>query len=175
MEEQKENLTDAQKNKNFSKSLNQDEYQRLVLFFATELPKLVLKVCQVKEFPNVDKLVQQAKFKGAKIGSNNQFSLKSAFPGINKKHQNLLKSFASNYNRLLNHYSSTEPGAQVVTQMLQVLLSQGSDCVKCCLPFRVYAKKLANNCARIAVLYSQVDSKSIMLAFNTVRSLIMWI
>jgi len=68
MEEQKENLTDAQKNKNFSKSLSQDEYQRLVVFFSTELPKLALKVCQVKDFPNVDKLVQQAKYKGAKIG-----------------------------------------------------------------------------------------------------------
>ena len=58
--------------------------------------------------------------------------------------------------------------------MLEVLLSQGTDCIKCCLPFRVYTKKLANNCARIAVLYSQVESKAIMLAFNTVRSLIMW-
>ena len=58
--------------------------------------------------------------------------------------------------------------------MLAILLSNGADCTKCCLPFRVYAKKLANNCAKIAVLYSQVEGSAIILAFSTLRSLIMW-
>ena len=79
-----------------------------MIFFASELPKLALKLCQVRDFPNVDKLIQQAKFKGAKLGGENSFTVKSAFPSINKKHQNLLKSFASNYNRLLTYYSTAD-------------------------------------------------------------------
>jgi len=43
-EETKE-LTDAEKNKKFSQSLSPEEFQRLVQFFATELPKLALKLC----------------------------------------------------------------------------------------------------------------------------------
>jgi len=49
------------------------------------VPKLALKVCQIKEFPNVDKLIQQAKFKGIKLGANPQFSMKAAYPGLGKK------------------------------------------------------------------------------------------
>lgn len=43
-EETKE-LTDAEKNKKFSQSLSPEEFQRLVQFFSTELPKLALKLC----------------------------------------------------------------------------------------------------------------------------------
>ena len=164
--------TEADKNKKFSQSLQPAEYQRLVHFFANELPTLALKLCSVKEFPNVDKLVQAAKFKNVKLGSNTQFNLKNAYPGVNKKHQNLLKAYASNFNRLLAHYSSE--GLDIQSEMLAVLFSNGQDSVKCCLPFRVYTKKLANNCAKVAVLYSQVQPNAIILAFNTLRSLVMW-
>ena len=58
--------------------------------------------------------------------------------------------------------------------MIAVLLSNGASAVKCCLPFRVYTKKLANNCAKISVLYGQVELNAILLSFNTLRSLIMW-
>jgi len=128
----------------------------------------------VRDFPSVDKMIQSAKFKGVKIGAGQQFSLKSAFPGINKKNQNLLKSYASNFNRLLTHYSAVDPGQDAHSEMLSLLLESGADSVKCCLPFKVYTKKLANNCAKVAVLYSQVNSKAIILAFNTVRSLVLW-
>lgn len=58
--------------------------------------------------------------------------------------------------------------------MLAVLFSNGSDVTRCCLPFKVYTKKLANSCAKVAVLYSQVKQNAIILTFNTLRSLIMW-
>ena len=58
--------------------------------------------------------------------------------------------------------------------MLSVLFCNGSDATRCCLPFKVYTKKLANNCARVSVLYGQVDQSAIILAFSTLRSLIMW-
>ena len=155
MEDQEESkLTDAQKHKKFSQSLQPEEYQRLVHFFANEVPKLALKLCQVKEFPNVDKLVQAAKFKGSKLGTNNQFSLKSAYPGLGKKHQNLLKSIASNFNRLLNYFMTESH--EIQSGMLEVLFSNGADITKCCLPFKVYTKKLANNCAKVIVSYAQV-------------------
>ena len=55
--------TEAQKNKKFAQSLKHEEYQKLVQFFADELPKLALNLCNVKAFPSVDKLVQSAKYK----------------------------------------------------------------------------------------------------------------
>ena len=58
--------------------------------------------------------------------------------------------------------------------MLAVLFSNGDDMTRCCLPFKVYTKKLANSCAKISVLYSQVRQDAIILAFSALRSLIMW-
>lgn len=58
--------------------------------------------------------------------------------------------------------------------MFAILFSNGTDIARCCIPFKVYTKKLANNCAKVCVLYSQVKENSIILAFNTLRSLIMW-
>lgn len=55
-----------------------------------------------------------------------------------------------------------------------MLFSNGGDVAKCCLPFKVYTKKLATSCARVCVLYSSVAENSIILSFNTLRSLIMW-
>jgi short subunit dehydrogenase-like uncharacterized protein len=46
--------------------------------------------------------------------------------------------------------------------------------VQCVLPFSTYAKKLANVCAKITVMYSRIDGNSIILAFNALRSLIHW-
>ena len=175
MEDQEEAkaLTSAQKHKKFSQSLQPEEYLRLVQFFAKDLPKIALKLCQVKEFPNVDKLTQQAKFKNVKLGSGN-FNLKSAYPGLGKKHQNLLKSIAANFNRLLSYYLTVDDGQGIQSDMLAVLFGNGGDMTRCCLPFKVYTKKLANSCAKITVLYSQVQQDAIILAFNALRSLIMW-
>lgn len=107
-----------------------------------------------------------------KLGSEGSFNLKSAYPGLGKKNQNLLKSIASNYNRLLNYFVSESQDIQ--SDMLAVLFSNGADMAKCCLPFKVYTKKLANNCAKVTVLYSQVQPNAIILGFNTLRSLVMW-
>lgn len=104
MNEEEKEPTMADKHKKYAQSLQPEEYQRLVLFFSKELPSLILKMCQVKDFPSVDKLIQQSKFKNVKLGEA-QFVFKNAYPGLNKKMQNLLKSFASNLNRLLAYYS----------------------------------------------------------------------
>lgn len=57
-QEESKVLTNAQKHKKFSQSLQPDEYQRLVHFFANEVPSLALKLCGIKAFPSVDKLLQ---------------------------------------------------------------------------------------------------------------------
>ena len=72
----------------------------------------------------------------------------------------------------MNYYINE--GQEIDSNMLAVLFSNGSDVTRCCLPFKVYAKKLANNSAKVTVLYSQVEQNAIILAFNTLRSLIMW-
>lgn len=61
----------------------------------------------------------------------------------------MLKAFASNFNRLLNHY--TTGSLEVNSDMVGILFSNGTESVKCCLPFKVYTKKLVNSCARVAV------------------------
>ena len=74
MDESKEDKVNRQKI--FAQALNSEEYHSLVTFFAQELPTLAIKLSGVKEFPTVDKLVKQSKFKGSK-GSN--FDVKKAF------------------------------------------------------------------------------------------------
>jgi len=52
--------------------------------------------------------------------------------------------------------------------------TNGPDVAKCCLPFKVYAKKLAISAAKVSVNYSKLNANVIMLAFNTLRSLTIW-
>lgn len=66
--DEEKKATAAHKHTMFSKQLTPEEYQRLVHFFANELPSIALKLCQAKDFPNVDKLIQQAKYKNVKLG-----------------------------------------------------------------------------------------------------------
>ena len=74
MDESKEDKVNRQKI--FAQALNSEEYHSLVTFFAQELPTLAIKLCGVKEFPTVEKLVKQSKYKGSK-GST--FDVKKAF------------------------------------------------------------------------------------------------
>lgn len=60
-----------------SQQLNSQEYQVLLQFFAQELPSLILNFIGVKEFPKVDKLMQQARYKYTK--DKNSFSVKAQY------------------------------------------------------------------------------------------------
>jgi hypothetical protein len=60
------------------------------------------------------------------------------------------------------------------SEFLTEFLGKGPEVARCCIPFSIYKKKLANGVAKICVLYSKLDKTTIVLAFNTLRSLIMW-
>ena len=79
--------------------LGQEEYSNLFQFFTTELPTLALKLCSVKDFPNVEKLFKKQQYKEKKPSS---FDVKVEYGKISQKNQILLKSYAANFNRLLN-------------------------------------------------------------------------
>jgi hypothetical protein len=86
---------------------------------------------------------------------------------LTSKHQILLKSFSANLTRLLLEALTDNN----LTHLIHFF--QNPDyIVKCILPFRVYAKKLAIVCARATAMYSRVDKSAIVLAFSTLRSLI---
>lgn len=82
-DEDMEEKPDAEKAKKeraqiLSQQLNSQEYQDLLQFFAQELPTLILTFVGVKEFPKVDKLMQQARYKYTKDKSN-AFSVKAMY------------------------------------------------------------------------------------------------
>lgn len=160
MEEQKDAKTQQ---KIFSQALNSDEYKTLIKFFAQELPTLALKLAGVKEFPDVDKLVKYSK--------KSNFDVKKAYKDVTTKTQMLLKSYSANYNRLLGQ-ALNEP--QISLQFMSEYFGNGSDVARCCIPFKVYTKKLANSCAKVSVDYSKMNQAVVMLGFNTLRSLVVW-
>ena len=163
-EEMEDNAADKkQQQKIFSQALNSDEYKTLIKFFAQELPTLALKLAGIKEFPPVDKLVKYSK--------KMSFDVKKQYKDINMKTQTLLKSYSANYNRLLAQALAEETVSQ---DFMAEYFTNGPDVAKCCMPFKVYAKKLAVSCAKVSVGYSKLNQNVIMLAFNTLRSLTVW-
>ena len=52
--------------------------------------------------------------------------------------------------------------------------ANGPDVARCCIPFKVYSKKLAFNSVKVCVSYSKVDKASIVLSFSLIRHLIAW-
>ena len=79
--------------------LGSEEYRSLFTFFTTELPKLALEMCGVKAFPSVEKLFKKQQYHEKKASS---FDVKSEYGKVPQKQQILLKTYAANYNRLLN-------------------------------------------------------------------------
>jgi len=83
----------------------------------------------------------------------------------------LLKSYGANYNRLLSQALDEE---SLSHEFMVEYFTNGSDVARCCIPFKVYTKKLATNMAKVSVNYSKLNQNVIMLGFNTLRSLIVW-
>jgi hypothetical protein len=95
--------------------------------------------------------------------------LKQAYANLSGKMQILLKSYSANFTRLLSDALQEDTLTHVTHFFIK-----GQAVVQCVLPFSTYVKKLANACAKITVMYSRIDANSIILAFNTLRSLIHW-
>jgi hypothetical protein len=60
------------------------------------------------------------------------------------------------------------------SQFIQELLVNALSVVQCCLPFGVYKKKLSASLAKITAQYSQMDESTQILAFQSLRALIIW-
>ena len=67
----------------------------------------------------------------------------------------MFKSFAANYNALLVQSLSDE--RTISTTFLSFYFGNGPDVARCCIPFKSYARKLANNSAKVSVMYSRLD------------------
>jgi len=102
--------------------------------------------------------------------------VKSEYGKIPQKQQILLKTYAANYNRLLNQ-ALNELDAGLGDQNMDHLAqfyANAPDVVRCCIPFKVYSKKLAFNSVKVCVSYSSADKAAIVLSFSQVRHLIAW-
>jgi len=121
-------------------------------FFAQEVPRLILKVCSIAE-------------KSPKPGQ--VYELKKIYGHLSTKQQMLLKTYAANYNKLFD--MSLDEGSSV-----QDFLLAGTAVAMVCLPYGLYRKKLAANLSRVCVLYSKMDEANQVLAFQALRSLLMF-
>lgn len=65
----------------FTQALNQEEYRKLLKFFCQELPTLAMQFCDIKDFPSVDKVVSQHKFKSNK---KEAFDVKKAYSSVSQ-------------------------------------------------------------------------------------------
>lgn len=101
-----------------------------------------------------------------------EFDLKKAYGSMAQKHQILMKSFAANYTRLLASALSEDSNAS--GQFIGHFFGNGADAARCCIPYKVYQKKMSNLVAKVSVSYSQMDKTTIVLAFTTLRSLVTW-
>lgn len=81
-----------------------------------------------------------------------------------------MKTYSANYNKLLQQ--TLDEGA--ASSFVQEFLVSGAAVSQCCLPYGLYRKKLAANCARICVMYSRMEETSQILAFQIVRSLLLY-
>lgn len=95
--------------------------------------------------------------------------MKQAYSSLSGKMQILFKSYSANFTRLLSDALQEDTLTHVTHFFIK-----GQAVVQCVLPFPTYVKKLANVCARITVMYSRIEANSLILAFNTLRSLIIW-
>lgn len=156
--------------RNFSKAISQEEYRKLLKFFAQELPALALRFTGVGSYPSEEKLMALAKSGKGKLGSG--FDVTKPYKGISQQNQILLKSFSACYTKLLHDALSDDKLGS--SQFLTEFFGNGPEVAKCCIPFSIYKKKLANGAAKVCALYSKLDQSSILLAFNTLRSLLLW-
>jgi hypothetical protein len=96
--------------------------------------------------------------------------LKKIYGHLSSKQQLLLKTFAANFNKLLSQTLSEGADSSFVSEFLV----SGTAVAQCCLPYGLYRKKLAGNCAKICAQYSKMSESAQMLSLQIVRALLMW-
>ena len=136
-------------------ALNTSEYKMIFDFFVSEVAGLIIKSCGV----------DTEKYEGGG-------TLKEIYSHLTTKQTMLMKTFAANYNKLLKQSvdsQSTDP------LIYSSFCQDGKSVVYCCLPFKIYSKKLATGLATILMRYSKADSTSQILVFDTLFHLIKYL
>jgi hypothetical protein len=82
----------------------------------------------------------------------------------------LLKTYSANFNKLLQQ--TLDEGA--ASDFIQEFLVSGPAVAQCCLPYGLYRKKLAANCARICAQFAHMQESAQILAFQVVRTLLLF-
>ena len=89
-----------------------------------------------------------------------------------------MKTFAANYNKLLKQtieQNSSGKGADSESNFFQVFFVNGKSVAKCCIPFRIYARKLSNNMSQLCMQYSRIDATSQLLIFNALFHMVKYL
>jgi len=108
-----------------------------------------------------------------KLGGVLKFSKKQkvedAYKKVSSKSSMLMKSYCANFTKLLG-----DALGEQTLQHVEHFFLNGPDVVRCHLPFKTYAKKLATSCGKISVMYSRLDKNAIILGFNALKHLVQW-
>lgn len=88
----------------------------------------------------------------------------------------LMKTFAANYNKLLKQMiSQANKTKGNESSFFTNFFINGKSVVQCCLPFKIYSRKLSNNMAQLCMQYSKIDSTSQILIFNSLYHLVLYL
>ena len=96
----------------------------------------------------------------AKPEKEKYLDLKSVYGHLSTKQSMLMKTFAANYNKLLKQMISQANKTKGENTFFQQFFVNGKSVVKCCLPFKIYSRKLSNNMASLCMQYSKIDPTS---------------
>eukprot|EP00347_Sterkiella_histriomuscorum_P015725 403355916 len=143
---------------NLAAILGSAQYKKLLIFFAQDIPQLILRVCSVNlKPPGNDKSLKE-------------YDLKKVYGHLSSKQQLLLKTYSANYTRLL--HQTIEEGSNGA--FVEEFLVNGLQVAQVILPFGIYKKKLSSSLARIIAAYSTTEEQAQILAYQTLRALIVW-
>lgn len=137
-----------EKRDSLTSALNTKEYKVIFDFFVVEVADLVLKVAEIDE-----KLFDKFEAKYAK--EHCYLDLKAVYKHLSTKQSMLLKTFSANFNKLLKKMVTKQ--GKNDSAVFQSFFAKGKSIVKCCLPFRIYSRKLANITAQLCMQYGQID------------------
>lgn len=100
--------------------------------------------------------------------------LKAIYGGLSTKQTMILKTFSANYNKLLKQMMEHAKQSSE-SSMFSTFFLKGKSVVMCCLPFKIYSRKLSSNMAQLIMQYSKVEPQSQLLIFNSLQHLVMYL
>jgi len=131
------------------------EFLKLQNFFSSKMPELVLKFAGL----NPEKFEQEAKKK------KRSEPITKLYQHMNIKQQNLMKSFAGNFTKILTSILESAKNYRAA----QGFLSKIQSVMICAIPYPTYCKKLCHQLSRVCVGYSKVTEDVQMLALTGLR------